>query len=251
MTPEARKELETRIEAARKVYYNGPQPETRLIIIDGYPLDVYEPISDEEFDGLITALAKEDASNPAVTAIGSPAVSEWSKVKHEIPMGSLGKVNDPEELSEWISAYAPGAPLLWTEKLDGISIHLKFSGGKLIKAVTRGDGHIGENITQNVARMKGIPQKLPQKFTGSVRGEVVLLKSDLASWFPEYGKSTRSAAAGIAKRYDGKGCEHLSVFTYRVSEGKDLKTEQEQFEFLRDLGLTVPNWGVCSMQPGE
>lgn len=242
-------ELEQRIEAARDVYYNGPKPEPKLVLIDGFPVDVYEPISDAEYDALVDELKSLDASSKAVTAVGAPAVSEWPKVKHEIPMGSLDKVNEPEELAEWLAAYAPKEAVLWTEKLDGISVALKYVGGKLVRAVTRGDGYVGENITQNVARMKGVPQKLSQKFTGSIRGEILLLKSDLEAWFQGYA-NTRNAASGIAKRYDGKGSEHLSVFVYRVADGKDLKTEQEQFEFLRELGFTVPNWGVCTMESG-
>lgn len=225
-------ELEDRIKTARHSYYNA-QP----------------IISDEEYDALVDELSDIDAFSDIARSVGAAPVSEWSKVKHGIPMGSLDKVNELGELTDWIQSCASGETLLVTEKLDGISIHLGYVGGKLIKAVTRGDGHIGEDITQNVLKMQGVPSKLPEKFTGSIRGEILLLKSDHKAWFPEY-SNPRNAASGIARRYDGRGSEHLTVYVYRVAEGKDLATEEEQFKFLASLGFNVPTWQLSAMTMG-
>ncbi len=225
-------ELEERIKNARHDYYNA-QPS----------------MTDEEFDALVDELSDLDALSAMVTSVGAPVASEWSKAKHGIPMGSLDKVNEFGELTDWIQTNAPGETLLVTEKLDGISIHLKYVGGRFSKAITRGDGTTGEDITKNVAKMKGVPAKLPQRFTGSVRGEILLLKSDHQAWFPDY-SNPRNAASGIAKRYDGKGSEHLTVVCYRVAEGKDLSSEEEQFKFLAELGFLTPTWQLSAMAVG-
>lgn len=227
-----KEELEERIRVARHEYYNAQST-----------------ISDEEYDALVDELADLDAMNSMVTGVGAAPVSEWAKAKHGIPMGSLDKVNEFGELTDWIQTNAPGEVLLVTEKLDGISVHLRYVGGRLHKAITRGDGHIGEDITKNVAKMQGVPAKLPQRFTGSIRGEILLLKSDHKAWFPDYA-NPRNAASGIAKRYDGKGSEHLTVYVYKVSEGKDLATEEEQFKFLKELGFLTPNWQLSAMSVG-
>lgn len=229
--PVARKaELETLLKQAREEYFNASST-----------------VSDELYDAWKDELSDLDALSEMVTNVGAPPVSEWAKVKHGIPMGSLNKVNDPVEMAAWVTAFAPADPLLVTEKLDGLSIHVKYRAGKYVQAITRGDGHIGEDITQNVAKMKGVPERLAAKFTGSLRGEIILLRSDLKAWFPDYA-NTRNAASGVAKRYDGKGCEHLTVMFYNVVEGEDLPSEEENFKYLRSLGLQVPNWAIAKPQ---
>src|ERR1700690_1746190 len=95
-------ELESKIFQARTDYYNQ-QPS----------------ISDKIFDAWVDELRVLDPSNKAVTAIGAPvAPSEWKKAKHQIPMGSLDKVNHPEELTKWVNDVAPNEKLFVTEKLD-------------------------------------------------------------------------------------------------------------------------------------
>ncbi len=229
-------ELERQIFEAREKYYNSHQP----------------IMSDEAYDALVDELAELKVDSPAVTAVGAPppAVSEWQKVAHTIPMGSLDKVNTLEELTEWVlkSAGGYGEPLIVTEKLDGISIHVKYEGGAFSQAVTRGDGSTGEDISVNVAKMKGIPGKLPKRFSGSLRGEIILKKTDHAKYFPDYA-NPRNAASGIAKRYDGRGSENLTILFYRVADGKDFSTEGEQFEWLQEMGFLVPNWYVTLMAP--
>lgn len=234
------RELEGLISQARQDYYNG-----------------IPTVPDEVYDAWVDELAELHEDSPAVTAIGATPVSEWQKVAHDIPMGSLDKVNTLDELSSWITGSIAGGnsqralkiPLMVTEKLDGISIHVKFVKGAFSQAITRGDGKIGEDISQNVARMKGVPGRLPEPLTGSLRGEIVLAKSDHKRYFPDYA-NPRNAASGLAKRYDGQGSEHLTVLFYRVADGMDFTTESEQFEWLQAMGLLVPNWYLTAMAPG-
>ena len=228
------KELEGLIKQARHDYYNGTAK-----------------VKDEVFDAWIDELSELSASNPVVTAIGAKPVSEWQKVAHEIPMGSLDKVNTLDELTTWVLSFSPKASfegLIVTEKLDGISIHVRYLKGVFSQAITRGDGVTGEDISNNVCKMNGIPARLPEKFTGSLRGEVILTKENHTRYFPDYA-NTRNAASGIAKRYDGKGCEHLDILFYQVAEGLEFETEAQQFEWLGAQGLKTPNWYVTAMAP--
>jgi DNA ligase (NAD+) len=233
--PQSRiKELEGLLADARDAYYNK-QPSV--------PDDVYDAWSDEllELDGL----------NCILSSIGSPPVSEWEKCTHSNPMGSLNKVNTLEEITDWAQTYAPGETLAISEKLDGISIQVQYVNGKLSKASTRGDGFVGEDITVNVLRMKGILEKLPKRITCSLRGEIILKKSDFADYFKADGYSnTRNAASGISKRYDGRGCEHLTVLFYKVMRGATLSTVEEQFKFIESLGLSTPWWALSGIWVG-
>lgn len=220
------KVLEALIMGARAAYYNEtPQ------------------VSDEQFDAWVDELRALSPRSEAITSIGAPvANSPWEKARHGFVMGSLDKVNTPEEFGAWAASTGTHDRLfLVTEKLDGISLHCKYEYGKLVQAITRGDGTTGEDITRNVLRMKGVPKEIPA-FTGSLRGEIVLLKSAHNAYFPDYA-NPRNAASGIAKRHDGKGCEHLTVMFYQVVDGP-FGTELEQFEWLEERGLRVPTWIV-------
>jgi DNA ligase (NAD+) len=179
-------ELETKILQARLDYYNN-QP----------------TVSDKVYDAWVDELKTLDPANKAVTAVGAPLPpTEWLKAKHQIPMGSLDKVNTPGELNKWVEANAAKEKLFVTEKLDGLSIEVIYDEGFLIKAITRGDGFIGEDITSNVVKMKGVRQKLTTNFTGSLRGEIIMMRSIHTKYFSEKA-NPRNAASGISKRLDG------------------------------------------------
>lgn len=232
-------QLERQISKARHDYYNG-----------------ISTVSDEVYDAWVDELAELSPTSPEVTAVGAPVTSEWKKVAHGFSMGSLDKVNTLEQLSSWVhsipvdnSIRLAFEPLIVTEKLDGISIHLRYVDGAFTQAITRGDGVTGEDITVNVRRMQGVPERLDEPFTGSLRGEIMLLKSNHKEHFPDYANS-RNAASGIAKRYDGKGCEHLTVFLYQVVDGHSFDTESQQIEWLSQRGFKVPNSYVTAMAVG-
>lgn len=228
------KELEGLIAKARDDYYNKTPT-----------------VSDEVYDAWFDELSDLNDISPYLKAVGAPPVSEWSKVKHLVQMGSLDKVNTFEEMTEWVTTYAPGEDLLYSEKLDGISISVRYVNGKLTQALTRGDGKIGEDITTNIARMKGVPDRIPRKTTCLVRGEIIIRKTDFDKHFKANYSNTRNAASGIAKRYDGQSCEHLSVLFYKVLGGPKLDTEADQVRFIESMGLSTPGWGLSKMLPGS
>lgn len=229
-------ELEGFIQQARHAYYNNTGTTT---------------VSDEVYDAWVDELSSLKYDSVAVTQVGAPPVSEWGKIQHSIPMGSLSKINSLEELTSWVMSTGESiaSPLLVTEKLDGISIAVDYVKGAFSRAITRGDGITGEDISVNVAKMQGVPGRLPKSFTGTLRGEIILTKSDHTKYFPQYA-NPRNAASGIAKRYDGQGCEHLTILFYQVADGEDFKSEGDQFTWLASQGLKVPNWYVTAMRPG-
>jgi DNA ligase (NAD+) len=223
------KDLAEKIVKARHDYYNK-QP----------------TVSDATFDSWVDELTKLDPNNPAVIAVGAPvpAVTEWKKIAHSVPMQSLNKAQNLSDIMAWSDDCA-GDKFVVCDKLDGISISTDWENGVLVRAVSRGDGSTGEDITVNVARMKGIPKKLKKSFTGNIRGEIVLLLSDHKKHFSDY-SNPRNAASGIAKRFDGDGAEHLTVMMYTVASGHDFSNEEEQFEFIDALGLITPKYKVAN-----
>lgn len=139
-----------------------------------------ELMSNLEYDALYEELEKLEQETGIVLAdsptvrVGYEAVEELPKERHERPMLSLGKTKDREELREWLQ----GNPAVISWKLDGLTIVLTYEAGKLAKAVTRGNGEIGEVVTNNARTFKNIPMSIP--FAGKlvVRGEAVITYSD-------------------------------------------------------------------------
>jgi DNA ligase (NAD+) len=228
-------ELAARVEHHRAKYYAG-SPE----------------ISDAAFDAIEDELRAIDPTHPVLAKVGAaPAVTEWEKARHEIPMGSLNKVVNEQELRDWIDrceellakeSHEPiRGELFVAEKLDGLSLEVIYRDGKLAEAITRGDGEVGERITANVARMRGVPHRIREARPISVRGEIILRRSTLENepFFAEY-STTRNGAAGVSRRFDGKGSEHLTVLFYDVADHVDFPTEQAKFAWLRGLGLATP-----------
>ena len=226
-------DLAARVERHRAAYYKG-----------------HPDISDAAFDALEDELRALDPTHPVLAKVGSAElVSEWQKARHEIPMGSLNKAVSIDELRAWVTrcaellaedAHAPiDADLFVAEKLDGISIEVIYRDGKMVDAITRGDGEWGERITSNVARMKGVPARIKGGHSLSVRGEIIVRLSDLKKHFPGVA-SPRNMAAGASKRLDGQAAEHCTVLFYDVADHLDLHTEVEKFAFLRGLGFATP-----------
>ena len=237
-------ELAKLIKHHKDAYYNG-QPE----------------ISDAAFDQLedeLRALAPDHAILKTIGAAprAGAAVNEWPKARHAIPMGSLNKAVNADELREWAARCDKlggeqdlkpiSTALLVTEKLDGLSLAVNYEDGELKQAITRGDGHVGEDITPNARRMQGVPAKLKEKISVSIRGEIILKLSDVKKGFPGYVATPRNKAAGTSKRFDGEGCQWLSVFFYDL-EGEEFATEDEKYARIRKLGLIVPDWKVTDI----
>jgi DNA ligase (NAD+) len=211
-------------------------------------------ISDAAFDALEDELRALDPKNAILATVGAPlaAVAEWEKARHAIPMGSLNKAISEAEFRKWAArcdalATQQGLPpvstsLFTTEKLDGLSLAVTYEKGVLKDAITRGDGEVGERITPNAARMKGVPGRLKHPVSATVRGEIILKLSDLKKAFPG-AANPRNQAAGTSKRFDGEGCQHLTVLFYDLdAHGEEHATEAKKFERIQALGLLTPNF---------
>jgi len=220
-------QLVTRLEKARDAYYNG------------------SPImTDAEYDTLESSLRQQEPSHPFLKQVGAMAPSSgWQKVRHEIPMGSLAKAQVKAEMEAWWGKSGK-APITVTEKLDGMSISLRYEDRKLTQAVTRGDGVQGEDITVNVLKMKGAVKILPPSSPDIlfVRGEIIITHTDFAANFP--GESNpRNSASGTSKRQTDllEKCRHLTVMAYQyLPDGAPLKTKKEEIQALIHCGFHVP-----------
>jgi DNA ligase (NAD+) len=220
------KELESTIAKAQNAYYNGS-----------------EIITDDEYDALVYELSCLDNGNSALAKIGADPVDSWVKSKHLTPLGSLNKVNYPHEMEKWIAETLFNKEVVVVEKLDGLSLGLQYENGRLIKACLRGNAIEGEDILPNVLKMQGCVTNL-HSFSGTVRGEILLKNSLLEKHFKEY-SNPRNAASGICRRFDGKGCEHLTLMCYQIIGDDNFVTEEEQLKFLARNKFIVPNYKVC------
>jgi DNA ligase (NAD+) len=197
-------------------------------------------ISDAEFDALWDELRSLDPSNPIFTQVGRDSVDGFPKAAHLIPMGSQEKAANPAEFRAWAEKTA--APSYVVQyKLDGASLELQYEGGRLVRAVSRGDGVIGDDITPNARRMKGVITRLDVPFTGGVRGEVLMPRS---IWKTKYQDKAncRNAANGIMRRKDGLGCEDLELVCYDVSDPSNdtlFVDELEKISWLQGRGFLV------------
>lgn len=214
-------------------------------------------------------LAVSAPEHPVFARIVPARGLEWTKTAHEIPMGSLNKVNTEEELRAWAArcdelAEAAELPpisgtLALTEKLDGISIELVYDGGELEAAITRGDGVVGERITPNVARMQGVPAGIPHRGRVSVRGEIILRKSDVADYEalkkkadPKFDrvKSLRNTASGVARTKLHEllpATRLLTALVYDVEGIEGLETESDKQAFLEAQGFSRPYFATGSV----
>lgn len=199
-------------------------------------------ISDKAFDKLYDEFKLMFPNDPFLKTIGSPisSTSKWNKANHQIPMGSLNKVINEIEFNDWIRKTKINEFCI-SEKLDGISLGIEYDNGNLVRAITRGDGYLGEDITKNVKSMQNVKLQL-QNFTGSVRGEIILKQKDFEQIINIQKqrnenpiKNLRNGASGLAKRYDGKYSEFLSVVYFDITG--NYHTKNDKFKYLEQLGL--------------
>ena len=216
---------------------------TRLVEADRAYYQTGSPVmTDAEYDALRAWVKKEEPDHPYFETIGHEPSSAWEKASHDIPMGSLDNVFTEEDFRKWTKRFPEGTKFISEPKWDGLSLDMIFDNSELIQGITRGDGFQGEDITANVARMRGTKAKKEASFTGSVRGEVMLSKENfdkinsILSEKNRY-KNARNAAAGISRRLDGKFCSYLTVMSYDVTLSADTD-EDKKIEYLSDeLGL--------------
>ena len=233
-TSERVKSLENLILKYQNSYYNGESE-----------------ISDSEFDSLWDELRSLDPANPILSRIGTDS-GNFQKANHVMPMGSQEKAANPEEFLNWSENH--NYPEYLVEyKLDGASLELQYLHGKLLRAVTRGDGQIGDVITTNALKMNGVIKTLCSSdgaiidFTGGVRGEVIMTHRVHQEHFSDKA-NCRNAANGIMKRKDSKGAEFLMLITYDVwaTEGEQpFSDEIKKIDWLKQCGFFTVELEIC------
>jgi DNA ligase (NAD+) len=162
-------------------------------------------------------------------------------------MGSQDKALNEAEFNSWVKSNALGGISLHaSHKMDGGSFSLEYQDGRLISAISRGDGMVGEDITANAIRFKNIPPSaiLPngKMFSGFIRGEVVLTTDDWMEVDPNQTSNPRNLAVGIARRKDGSQAEYLKFYAFRVFDADGElygDTEQDLSQVLIKMGFNI------------
>lgn len=226
MSKDRIKELETLIEHHQDLYYND-NPE----------------ISDAEFDSLWDELKKINPESSVLKKVGTDTKDGFEKAQHLMPMGSQEKAANPEEFLKW-ALKVKNTEYFVQYKLDGASLELQYENGVFVKAVTRGDGLVGDDITRNAQKMSGCIKNVSKGFSGGVRGEVIMTHSVHKEFFSTKA-NCRNAANGLMKRKDGSGAEKLTIICYDVASVNNkvsFKTEDEKLAWLESSGFSlVPN----------
>jgi DNA ligase (NAD+) len=207
-------------------------------------------ISDAEFDALLRQLRALDPRNPVLTNVGAEPATQFRKASHVMHMGSQQKAANETEFIQWARQYS--GPYMIEYKLDGASLELQYINGKLKKAVTRGDGNSGDDITRNAVKMQGVVRDIGLDFTGAIRGEILLFHD---VWQEKYSDKAncRNAAVGISKRIDGIGSEDLNVIVYDalctdIDNGETWPEEKEtsKIKWLSEVGFDVVKIKKCN-----
>lgn len=215
-----------------------------------------EIMSNLEYDKLYDELQRLESetgiilSNSPTVSVGFEAVDELPKERHEAPMLSLGKTKSREELKEWLQ----GKPALLSWKLDGLTVVLTYSDRKLAKAVTRGNGEIGEVITNNARTFKNLPLTIPFDGELVLRGEAVITYSDFERMNAEIEdaqsryKNPRNLCSGSVRQLNNEITAKRNVRFYAFSlvsvesaqAALDLHNSREaEFAFLQEQGFEV------------
>jgi DNA ligase (NAD+) len=199
---------------------------------------------DAEYDKLKAHLKSKFGHVPEVvtylSSVGADAPEHLAKVPLTIHMGSQDHAMTDDEFWSWYNKYNKPS-LVISDKVDGSSAELTYENGVLKQAVTRGDGEIGSDITQN-ARQWHIPQTISEKGTVVVRGEAVLHTEDWQKYFPDRA-NPRNAGNGIVMRKDGQHNEHIHFYAFNIDCDTEFKFLTDKFVYLRDvLGFDVPDF---------
>lgn len=223
---------------------------------------------DFEYDKLLRELEELEAANPEwirsdspTQRVGGHALSKFEKVIHKVPLMSLQDVFSIEELDDFLEkilADHPAAAFTVEPKIDGLSVALEYENGYFVRGATRGDGNVGEDVTENLKTIHSIPMILenaPQRLI--VRGEVYMPKKSfekLNARQEREGKTLfanpRNAAAGSLRQLDPKiaaqrGLDIL-IFNVQYAEGVSFTTHSESLDFLRELKFKVIPCSVLS-----
>ena len=237
------KELVDILNKAGKVYYSEGR----------------EMMSNFEYDALYDELVLLEEktgcvlSNSPTVNVGYEALSELPKERHEKPMLSLGKTKSVDELVEWLGTQK--GLLSW--KMDGLTIVLTYNNGVMTKAVTRGNGEVGEVITNNAKVFQNVPVTIPFKGELILRGEAVIRYSDfekINEQIPEEGakyKNPRNLCSGSVRQLNNKITKERNVnffaFTLVKADGVDFgNSRQNQMEWLAGQGFETVEYKIVS-----
>jgi DNA ligase (NAD+) len=234
-----------------------------------YVLD--EPIiTDREYDRLYRELVDIETVHPELRTSDSPSMrvggqprSDLQTVPHAVPMISLDNTYDENELGEFVRRVRDGLPksavvsYAVEPKLDGASVELIYEQGRFVQGSTRGDGVHGEEVTENLRTLRGLPLVLPSPETLTLRGEVVIFRRDLerineqrSSLGDQPFANPRNAASGSLRLLDPREVakRHLRVFLWQVVEGERVaERHSAALDWLGTLGLPVHRrHRVCS-----
>jgi DNA ligase (NAD+) len=252
-SPEARAaELRQLIEHHNRLYYEQDQPE----------------IGDDEYDALLNELRDLETAHPELKSADSPTqrvgarpLERFAPVRHIQPMLSLANARNEEELRAWLDrsnrfleregVEAADIRFVTEPKIDGLAISLLYENGQLLRGATRGDGEIGEDVTQNLRTVKSIPKSVEgAPAVLEVRGEIYLpraafakLNEDRAAQGLPTFANPRNSAAGSIRQLDPKLAAErpLDMWAYSIGalEGMEFETHYESLSWLREHGFPV------------
>jgi DNA ligase (NAD+) len=247
MNDEVQKQKEKATEEVRRLAdllfrYN------RAYYVEGKP-----EVSDTEYDRLFLRLQELEEQWPELKRedsptlrVGSDLSSDFPEVEHRVPVLSLDKAYSVEELLGWMGRTsgreASGLSFVVEEKIDGVSIVLYYRGGILERAVTRGNGYVGNDVTDNVRTIGSVPLRLTEAVDIAVRGEIYLPKASFESLNRKMGNlyvNPRNLAAGTLRRVKSREVAEvpLTIFVYEGFFSDGPKSHLEILEYLQSLGF--------------
>ena len=233
-----------------------------------YVLDAPQ-MSDYDFDHKLRRLEELEAKHPELDTPDSPtrrvggAVADgFAEVKHPVPLESLQDVFSLEELGEFgqrvEEALPDGVEYDVEPKVDGLSVALEYENGVFVRGATRGDGRVGEDVTENLRTVRSIPLRLPESLPRLiVRGEVYMpkqvfeaLNADLEVQGKPLFANPRNAAAGSLRQHDPRIAAarklDIQVFNIQLAEGKTFRTHAETLEYLKSQHFKVIPHETCA-----
>jgi DNA ligase (NAD+) len=226
-------------------------------------------ISDYDFDMLLKELQKLEAENPELISkdsptqrVGSDITKKFNQIEHKTPMLSLSNTYSAEELIAFDKRVKGGldenekVEYVVELKIDGVSASIHYANGQLQKAATRGDGKVGEEITNNIRTIRSIPLLVKEKSDFEVRGEVFMPTDGFKKFNAEREQrgeklfaNPRNSTAGTLKLQDPKLVAErpLDIFTYYIlSESINLQSQIDGLNYLKELGFKInPNFQLC------
>ena len=240
-------------------------------LLNKYSYDYYvednPQISDTEYDTLYKQLEKLEENHPEYILENSPTqrvgdrvLDEFEKITHKVPMLSLSNTFSTEDLRDFdarVSKLVPGhnVEYICELKIDGLAISIKYEDGRLVSAATRGDGSVGEDVTENIKTIFSIPKVLKDNKTFEVRGEVYLprksfelLNSERESNNEVLFANPRNAAAGSLRQLDSKitAKRRLSAFIYSIVGDDSIVSQENALNTAKEYNLPVnPNFKLC------